>query len=93
VKLWNLKFAVGDTLSHEAARVYCDEMPNGNKTVPDQTLFAAFDRQKIPYEVRRSDRTPYLLIPSQALKLRKPTRAETIQLEPGRGVSSAQLPP
>jgi hypothetical protein len=81
VKLWNLKLAAGQVLSHEAARIYTDEMPDGKKVVPDETLSEALDRQNIPHEIRRSEKTPYLLLSFQALKLRKPTRPESIQFD------------
>jgi hypothetical protein len=81
VKLWNLKLAVGRALSPEAARVYADEMPDGKKVVPDQTLFEALDRQKFEHEVRRVEKTPYLVLASQALKLRKTARSEIIQFQ------------
>jgi len=81
VKLWNLKLAVGRALSPEAARVYADEMPDGKKVVPDQTLFDALDRQKFEHEIRRVEKTPYLVLASQALKLRKTARSDTIQFQ------------
>ena len=51
VKLWNLKLAVGGALTREAARVYADEMPDGKKAVPDDTLFAALDRQNLRHRI------------------------------------------
>ena len=81
VKLWNLKFAVGRALSPEAARVYSDEMPDGNRAVPDQTLFDALDRQTLKHEVKRVEKTPYLVFDSKSLKLRKTARTEIIQFQ------------
>ncbi|MFQ5911236.1 MAG: ATP-binding protein, partial [Thermoplasmata archaeon] len=81
VKLWNLKLAIGKALSREAARVYADELPDGKKVLPDGALFEALDRHNVRHEVMREDRTQYLILSSQSLNLRKPTRTETIQLQ------------
>ncbi|MFQ5911217.1 MAG: ATP-binding protein, partial [Thermoplasmata archaeon] len=81
VKLWNLKLAVGQALSPEAARVYADELPDGKKVLPDGTLFDALDRLYVEHEVRRQEKTQYLVLSSQSLSVQKPTRTETVQLQ------------
>lgn len=80
VKLWNLKLAVGRTLSLEAARVYASEMPDGHKDVPDDTLFVALDRLKVGHKVMYSEKTPYLVLGSDGLKLEKSARPEVVEL-------------
>ena len=84
VKLWNLKLATGESLPQEAARVYCDHLPDGKKVVPDDTLFASLDRQDVHYAIMRSDRTHYLVVPSEAVKIRKSPRQESVQLQSSR---------
>ena len=81
VKLWNLKLGVGKTLSQEAARVFASEMPDGHKVVPDDTLLAALDRLTVRHKIMRSEKTPYLLLGSDALKFQKPTRTEVVDLQ------------
>src|SRR5206468_12578498 len=80
-KLWNLELATGEALPQEAARVYCDHLPDGKKVVPDETLFASLDRQDVDYAIMRSDRTHYLVVPSEAVKIRKSLRQESVQLQ------------
>jgi hypothetical protein len=84
VKLWNLKLATGEALPQEAARVYCDHLPDGKKVVPDDTLFASLNRQDVHYAIMRSDRTHYLVVPSEAVKIRKSPRQESVQLQSSR---------
>jgi len=81
VKLWNLKLGVGRTLSPEAARIYASEMPDGHKSVPDDTLFAVLDRLTVGHRIRYSQKTPYLLVGLDALKIKKPTRPEALELQ------------
>jgi hypothetical protein len=81
VKLWNLKLGVGKTLSQEAARVFASEMPDGHKVVPDDTLLAALDRITVRHKIMHSEKTPYLLLGSDALKVQKPTRQEVVELQ------------
>ncbi|HEX9340500.1 MAG TPA: ATP-binding protein [Thermoplasmata archaeon] len=81
VKLWNLKLGVGKSLSQEAARVFATEMPDGHKVVPDDTLLAALDRLTVRHRIMRSEKTPYLLLGSDALKFQKPTRSEVVDLQ------------
>ena len=81
VKLWNLKLAAGEALSQEAARVYTDGLPDGKKVLPDDTLFGSLERQSLRYAVMRSDRTHYLVMPSDAFNVRKPRRQESVQLQ------------
>ncbi len=81
VKLWNLKLGVGRTLSQEAARVYASEMPDGHKSISDDTLFAALERLKVSHKIGYSEKTPYLQLGSVALKFQKPTRAEVVELD------------
>ena len=81
VKLWNLKFALGEALSSEAARVFAESLPDGKKVLPDATVFEALDRQNVGHEVRHSDKTPYLVFSSSALNIRKEARSETIHLQ------------
>ena len=80
VKLWNLKFALGEALSSEAARVFADDLPDGKKVLPDETLFMALDRQDIDHEVMHSEKTPYVVFSSSALDIQKRTRSETVHL-------------
>jgi len=84
VKLWNLKLATGEALPQEAARVYCDHLPDGKKVVPDDTLFASLNRQDVHYAIMRSDRTHYLVVPSEAVEIRKSPRHESVQLQSSR---------
>ena len=56
-------------------------MPDGNRAVPDQTLFDALDRQTLKHEVKRVEKTPYLVFDSKSLKLRKTARTEIIQFQ------------
>ena len=81
VKLWNLKLALGEALSHEVARVYADEMPDGKKVVPDETLSGSLDRQKVSHEIAHVEKTPYLVLSSSALNIRKPTKSKTVRLQ------------
>src|SRR5207249_11368902 len=83
-KPWNPKLATGAALPQEAARVYCDHLPDGKKVVPDDTLFASLDRQDVHYAIMRSDRTHYLVVPSEAVKIRKSLRQESVQLQSSR---------
>jgi len=81
VKLWNLKLGMGRILSQEAARVYTSEMPDGHKAVPDDSLFASLDRLTMGHKIMYSEKTPYLLLGLDALKLRKSTRSEVVELQ------------
>ena len=81
VKLWNLKLGVGRTLSQEAARVYGSEMPDGHKSISDDTLFAALERLKVSHKIGYSGKTAYLQLGSVALKFQKSTRAEVVELD------------
>jgi len=49
--------------------------------LPDDTLFAALDRQGVSHVVMRSDRTHYIVLPSETIKVRKPQRQENVQLQ------------
>ena len=79
VKLWNLKLAAGDALSHDAARVYSEELPDGKRSLPDETLFGCLNRHKIAYQVMRADGSPYLVFPVSAIEIRKSKRADVLQ--------------
>lgn len=81
VKLWNLKFALGEALSSEAARVFAEDLPDGKKVIPDETLFKALERQEVDHVILHSDKTPYLIFTSTALDVQKQARPDAIRLE------------
>jgi hypothetical protein len=58
-------------------------MPDGHKAVPDDTLFAVLDRLTVVHRIMYSQKTPYLLLGSDSLKVKKPTRPEAVELLSG----------
>ena len=80
VKLWNLKFNVADSLSHEARNLYTDEMADGKKVLTDTFLEESMRRQKIDFAILQTDADsqPFIVFSTDKLSMHKPPKLEPI---------------